>query len=155
MSKVEDLSKRKQTRSQEADLSRFRRREEYWDYGFTLDRLESEEDREKMLAFARATGRRFYDPRTGVWPDVQRICWHDFRSLRGQIKKYSAFKSGTVAGMPYIQFSGIVYIYDEPDENGTIGAIRDGSYVDLGKWRIDVCSVIDKYIRPPLVLVKG
>jgi hypothetical protein len=105
---------------------------------------------QKLNSFSEATGGRFID-QNGVWLDIPGIVYDSFEDilvvLRGDIREYAGFKKGHVAGMPYLQFTDIVF----EDE----GVVQDTSYVDFGRFRLVVLDVIDKYTHPPLVLVKG
>jgi hypothetical protein len=122
----------------------------YSSYDFTPDGFDDGE-MQKLNAFSDATGGRFID-QDGVWLDIAGTTLEPLEGImsevaRGHTREYSGFKKGEVAGMVYFQFTDIVLEDD--------GVVQNTSYVDFGRFRLIILDVIDKYIRPPLVLVKG
>jgi hypothetical protein len=122
----------------------------YVSYGFAPTGFDDVE-LQKLDAFSDATGGRFID-KGGVWLDIAGTTLISLEEVMGEVanghtREYSGFKRGEVAGMIYFQFTDIVLEDD--------GLVQDTSYVDFGRFRLIVLDVIDKYIRPPLVLVKG
>jgi hypothetical protein len=132
-----------------AERDTLARGDTYVSYDFTTAGF-SGEDIKKLNSFSEVTGGRFID-QDGVWLDFHSITDDSIGEALefhiGDIREFTGIKVGSVAGMTYLQFTDLVFVEE--------GVIQNTSYVDFGRFRLIILDVIDKYIRPPLVLVKG